>query len=50
MNLRSAFTVFIAWSCLASQLDAQQLQPVVEKPQAPLLVRSYQGTRLHQFS
>jgi len=46
MNLQRALVVAVAWSCLASQLDAQQSLPAVEKPHAPLLVRPYEGARL----
>ena len=46
MNQRSVFSVLIAGSLLASQLEAQQLQPSVERPQAPLFVRPYQGARV----
>jgi len=39
MNSQKMFTVFLAWTCLVSQLPAQE--PVVEKPKAPVIVRPY---------
>lgn len=39
MNSQKTFTIFLVWSCLVSQLNAQQ--PVVERPQAVVLIRPY---------
>jgi outer membrane protein len=34
-------TVFMVWSCLASQLQAQEPSLLVERPKAPVLIRPY---------
>lgn len=46
LNRNNAFIAFAVWSCLASPLSAQQSLPTVERPQAPLIVRPYEGAHL----
>ena len=43
MKTRKIFSIFTAWSCLVSQLPAQKMPFVVEKPKAPVIVRPYKG-------
>ena len=43
MKTQKTISVLAAWSCLVSNLFAQKLPFVVEKPKAPVVIRPYKG-------
>jgi outer membrane protein len=43
---QKGLAIVAIWSCLASQLNAQGPQQMVEGPHGPVVIRSYEGARL----
>jgi len=46
IDMHKAFTIFVAWSCLASQMNGQAPPQTVERPRGPLFIRSYERTTI----
>lgn len=46
MKMKKTFVVLVTWSCLISQLDAQESQQVVNKPNTFFLLRPYLPTSM----
>jgi outer membrane protein TolC len=46
MNGRKIVAIFAVWSCVTSQIFAQEAPQIVERPRAPILWRPYLGATL----